>query len=157
MTSWLTELDAAITWAIQLEPFEVLERLAAMTRRPRVNLLIYHGVFAGHARQRKSAVARALAVEVAAGPAPEAPPEPAAAAGRAKRRHRRWADLMSRVFAADVLACPRCDGRLRLIATIASPEAIRRILAHIGLPRRCRGRAPPGLPRRRTRSSDPHA
>jgi hypothetical protein len=129
-----------------------------MTPRPRVNLLIYHGVFAGHARQRKSAVARALAVEVAAGPAPEAPPEPVAAAGRAKRRHWRWADLMSRVFAADVLACPRCDGRLRLIATIASPEAIRRILAHIGLPttlpRPSPARAPPAADEI---LSDPHA
>jgi hypothetical protein len=32
-------------------------------------------------------------------------------------RHWAWADLMRRAFDIDVLACPRCGGRLRLIAT----------------------------------------
>ena len=36
---------------------------------------------------------------------------------------RRWADLMRRAFEVDVLACPRCGGRLRLIAlTIVPPS-----------------------------------
>ena len=30
-----------------------------------------------------------------------------------------WADLLRRVFAFDILACPDCGGRLRLLATIA--------------------------------------
>jgi hypothetical protein len=37
------------------------------------------------------------------------------AEGRCERG-RLWADLMRRTFGFDVLACPRCDGRLRLIA-----------------------------------------
>jgi hypothetical protein len=31
---------------------------------------------------------------------------------------RAWADLAQRAFDIDVLACPRCGGRLRLIATV---------------------------------------
>ena len=49
------------------EPFDFLGRLAALTPKPRVNLLLYHGVFAPHAARRRAAVARAL--EVAEGPA----------------------------------------------------------------------------------------
>ena len=29
-----------------------------------------------------------------------------------------WAELMRRTFGFDVLACPRCGGRLRLVALI---------------------------------------
>ena len=46
---------------------------------------------------------------------------------------------MQRVFAVDVLECPRCHGRLRVIAAIHPPAATRAILEHLGLP----SRAPP--------------
>ena len=41
---------------------------------------------------------------------------------------------MQRAFEADVLACPRCPGRMVLLATIEDPAVIRRILTHLGLP-----------------------
>jgi hypothetical protein len=41
---------------------------------------------------------------------------------------------MQRSFGYDVLACPRCGGRLRLIALIEDPAVIQRILRHLGLP-----------------------
>ena len=41
------------------------------------------------------------------------------------------ADLMRRAFDIDVLACPRCDGRLRLIATVEDPDAISAIMAAV--------------------------
>jgi hypothetical protein len=41
---------------------------------------------------------------------------------------------MRRGFDLDVLACPRCGGRMRLLATIEDPQVIRTILAHLGLP-----------------------
>ena len=44
-----------------------------------------------------------------------------------------WAALMRRVFALDVLACSRCGGRLRAIATGQDPAVERAILAHLGL------------------------
>jgi hypothetical protein len=45
-----------------------------------------------------------------------------------------WADLMRRTFGFDVLACPRCGGRLRLIALIEEAAVIGRFLRHLGLP-----------------------
>src|ERR671918_1713482 len=59
-------------------------------------------------------------------------------------RHWAWAALMRRAFDLDVLACPRCRGRLRLIATVEDPEAIRAILAALAGSRDRAGRAPPG-------------
>ena len=50
-----------------------------------------------------------------------------------------WADLLRRVFAVDVLECPRCGGRMRLLATIHPPEATEAILECLKLP----SRAPP--------------
>jgi hypothetical protein len=47
---------------------------------------------------------------------------------------RPWADLLRSTFAIDVLACPGCGRRLRLLATIAHPPAIAKILRHLGLP-----------------------
>jgi transposase-like zinc-binding protein/putative transposase len=44
-----------------------------------------------------------------------------------------WAALMRRVVALDVLACPRCGGRLRVLATVQDPVVVRAILAHLGL------------------------
>lgn len=41
---------------------------------------------------------------------------------------------MRRTFEIDVLACPRCSGRLRLVALIEDASAIERILRHLGLP-----------------------
>jgi len=55
-----------------------------------------------------------------------------------------WPELMQRVFAADVLACPRCHGRLRIMAAIHPPFATRAILEHLGLP----PRGPPVAPAR---------
>jgi hypothetical protein len=49
---------------------------------------------------------------------------------------------MRRAFDLDVLRCPRCAGRMQLIATIEDPAIIQRILAHFGLPG-TRGDPPP--------------
>jgi hypothetical protein len=130
------------------EPIEFLEKLAALTPRPEVNLLIYHGVLAPHAEWRPQVVAYDKAAEdpdarsVGAVPVSEG-------AGRARNaRYWSWAALMRRAFAIDVLACPRCGGRLPLIATIEDPRVIRQLLAHLGLPTAgpgpCPSRPPPG-------------
>jgi hypothetical protein len=54
--------------------------------------------------------------------------------GAATPRHWTWAALMRRAFDLDVLRCPRCAGRMELIATIDDPAVIHRILTHLGLP-----------------------
>jgi hypothetical protein len=45
-----------------------------------------------------------------------------------------WATLLRRSFSVDVLECPKCHGRLRMIAVITERQSARRILAHLGLP-----------------------
>jgi hypothetical protein len=45
-----------------------------------------------------------------------------------------WARLLRRTFDVDVLQCPRCHGRLRVLAVITEREPVERILAHLGLP-----------------------
>ena len=44
-----------------------------------------------------------------------------------------WAELLRRTHGVDVLVCPRCRGRLRLLAAITDPDAARRILRAIGV------------------------
>jgi hypothetical protein len=60
-----------------------------------------------------------------------------------------WAELMRRSLGLDVLACPRCGGRLTLIALIDDPAVIRRMLQHLGppteVPEARPARAPPLL------------
>jgi hypothetical protein len=43
-------------------------------------------------------------------------------------------NLMRRAFDIDVLACPRCRSRMRLLATIEDPRIVQQILTHPGLP-----------------------
>jgi len=52
---------------------------------------------------------------------------------RARPKYRAWADLMRRAFEADVLACPKCGGRMTVLATIEDPAVIHRILTHLGV------------------------
>jgi hypothetical protein len=181
------------TRAIRFEPGELLEKIAAMIPKPRLNLLVYHGVFAPHARQRREAVRRAHEDALGTVPArcerqgpaqplasmPPAPPTrptdrapgtaaplvggaPAANSGDAaaprspphggyvRPLHYAWADLLRRTFAIDVLACPECGGRLRLLATIEDTAVVEKILRHLGLPIGppvpARARAPTWLP-----------
>jgi hypothetical protein len=65
---------------------------------------------------------------------PPESPQPAAPPGRRERpKYRASADLMRRTFETDVLACPRCGGRMVVLATIEDPAVITRILTHLGL------------------------
>lgn len=151
-------LELKSEWAdgtthLLLEPLELLEKLAALTPRPRINHVLYHGLLAPHSRWRARAVsyegsktplAEILAVDSGAGRVAEYQKETPG-----KPHSWGWADLMRRAFGLDVLACPRCGGRMRLIATIEDPLVIRRILSHLGLatevPHARPPRPPPGL------------
>jgi len=44
-----------------------------------------------------------------------------------------WARLIRKVYEADPLECPKCNGPMRVIALIEDPRLIRRILEHLGL------------------------
>ena len=45
-----------------------------------------------------------------------------------------WARLLRRSLDVDVLKCPKCDGRLRVLAAVTERASVSRILAHIGVP-----------------------
>ena len=51
--------------------------------------------------------------------------------------------LQRETFAVDVLACPRCGGHMRVVATIEDPVVIRKILTHLGLPTEVPAPRPP--------------
>ena len=60
------------------------------------------------------------------------------------------AELMRRVFSKDVLVCGFCGGPRRELDFVVEPDALRRILEHVGLeaevPRVEPARGPPALP-----------
>lgn len=60
-----------------------------------------------------------------------------------------WAELLKRVFEIDVLTCPWCGGKRKLVALLTDGKVVRKILAHLGLdtepPRLAPARAPPEL------------
>lgn len=55
---------------------------------------------------------------------------------RPRHPNRSWAELMRRTFEMEVLECPYCGGRLRLLAAILDPAAVRAILDCLGPPSR---------------------
>ena len=101
-----------------------MARLAALVPPPRMHLTRYHGVFAPHSRLRAAITpAGRGAGGKGAKPDGEAPAVP-------KHVAMSWAQRLKRVFAIEIDTCARCQGRLRVIASIEEPEVIARILAH---------------------------
>jgi hypothetical protein len=41
--------------------------------------------------------------------------------------------LLRRVFAIEVLVCPRCAGPRRIVGAVTEPHAVRRLLGALGL------------------------
>ena len=120
------------TTHLRFDPLELLERLAVLTPRPRVNLVLYYGVLAPRALWRGAIVpGTADGVDVREAAAPE---DGNASCAKPRAGAYQWAELMRRTFGVDVVACPRCGGRLRLVALIDQASVIQRILRHLGLP-----------------------
>jgi putative transposase len=130
------------TTHLLFEPLEFLEKLAALTPRPEINRVLYHGVLAPHARWRAEVVAYRRA-DIGSATDPRAAGAEAGPGRAGSPRYWTWAALMRRAFDLDVLRCPRCAGRMQLIATIEDPAVIQRILAHLGLPGIREGPPPP--------------
>jgi hypothetical protein len=135
---------------ILFEPLELLEKVAAAIPRPRVNQLIYSGVLGPNAKWRKEVVAfgRAspdggAAKTEAEGDDGQSDSEDEGDRPQRSRKSYTWSELMARIFLLDVLECPRCGGRMKIIAAIEEPDVIRRILDHLGLPTDAPTPAPP--------------
>lgn len=109
-------------------PLDFIARLAALVPRPRTHLLTYHGVLAPPTERRDW-------IEPAQ-PRSTGGAASQSFAARAMRPKPRatWAELLKRVFEIDVLNCPFCGGKHKLIALITDGAVVRRILEHLGLP-----------------------
>jgi hypothetical protein len=139
------------TTHLVLSPHELIERLVALVPRPNKNLILYGGVLAPNAKWRtrvtqygRHAVAKAAApgcTHQDPGRAAD-PPDRSATAESRPAYNSEWSRLMRRAFDLDVLKCPSCSGRMRVLALIESPQIARRILRHLGL----RDHAPPIAP-----------
>ena len=119
------------TYAIVLEPLELLTRLAAMVPPPRFHMIRFHGVVSSHSSLRSRVV-------------PEPPPESGVKSREvqlslsfdeesAEPTRRPWAWLLRHVFAIDVTSCPQCNAEMRWVEVATTPEAIARLLAKHGL------------------------
>ena len=132
------------TTHVVFEPTEFLERLAVITPRPRINLVLYYGILAPRSSWRGPVVG-----DRGGGSDPTANSTTGGRGGASDPPTRSWAALMRRTFGFDVLACPRCGHAMRLIALIEQPDIICRILRHLGepvdVPAPTPARAPPLL------------
>jgi Putative transposase len=132
------------TVAVDMDPLSLLCRLATSVPLPRFHTVRYAGMLAAASPWRSRIV-----------PQPQSQPQPAAEATTAsepetpKRTggYRPWAELLARTFAVDVLACPKCEGRMKLLAMVTDPASIARYLVAVGeareVPRRSPNRGPP--------------
>jgi DNA-directed RNA polymerase subunit RPC12/RpoP len=104
-----------------MTPYEFIARLAALVPHPREHQLTYHGVLAPASPLRDAVVPQRPVPRDADGSsdAPDANP------------YIPWAELLKRVFAEDVLRCPRCGGRRHMISVVTDPEVVRKVLAAV--------------------------
>ena len=127
------------TVAVDMDPLSLLCRLATSVLPPWFHTVRYAGLLASASPWRS---------RIAPKPPPQAPA--ATVESETPKRaggYRPWAELLARTFAVDVLACPRCQGRMKLLAMVTDPASIARYLAAVGeateVPRRSPSRGPP--------------
>jgi hypothetical protein len=133
------------TVALLFTPEQFVARLAALVPRPGKNLVRYHGVLAPNARDRALVVPSARAAGEAAGASPRALVASAPPKARTGR-YLLWHELLRRAFAIDVLECPKCGGRLRLLCTVHDGFSARRYLRGVSAQAPPAEARPPPLP-----------
>ncbi len=112
-----------------MPPVAFLRRLCGIIPPPRRHLVTYSGIFGPAAKDRTKL--RALVPECEDTVA--SPCSTPTAAQRPPAGRLPWADLLRRVFAADVLQCP-CGGRRSIIAVVTDPTVARTLLVALDLP-----------------------
>lgn len=111
-----------------LEPVAFLRRLVGIIPPPRRHLVRYAGVFGPAAKAR-----RQLRALIPAFGADDDAARCSASAAPLLLRVRRlpWADLLRRVFAEDILACP-CGGRRSVTAFVTDQRLAQSLLTALG-------------------------
>jgi hypothetical protein len=124
------------TVAVDLDPLSLLSRLCAAVPPPRFHTVRYAGVLASASKLRSR-----LAPKGAAEPTVARCAEDLADVPR-RSPYRPWAELLKRTFGLDVLACPRCQGRMRLLAMVTDAKSVTRYLRALGEPTEAPATAP---------------
>jgi Putative transposase len=124
------------TIAVDMDPLSLLCRLATSVPPPRLHTVRYAGVLAAASPWRPRIAPKAPTEDPA--PASAEPDRTGPAGG-----YRPWAELLARTFAVDVLAFPKCHGRMRLLAMVEEPANVARFLTAMGEPTELPRRSPP--------------
>jgi hypothetical protein len=123
------------TVAVEMAPLSLLCLLAMTVPPPRYHTVKYAGVLASASQWR----ARILPKPVVDTTVEAPPPRELARRGCT---YRPWAELLRRTFAVDALECPKCKGRMKLLAMVTGAKSIRRLLASTDEPLEPPARSP---------------
>jgi hypothetical protein len=127
------------TRAVDMDPLSLLCRLATSVPPPRYHTVKYAGVLAPASPWRSRIAPTA---EPSTSPALVETTEQSSASTRKTGNYRPWAELLRRTFGHDVLVCPSCHGRMKLLAMVTDERELARYLAHVGEPAQVPPRAP---------------
>jgi hypothetical protein len=116
------------TVAVDMDPLSLLCRLAAAVPPPRHHVVKYAGVLASASPLRARIAPVKEAVEADADAKGKRDDDDTPKRGA----YRGWAELLSRTFAIDVLQCPDCGGRMKLLAVVTEAKRVRRYLEKVG-------------------------
>jgi hypothetical protein len=115
-------------------PLELIEKLIPLIPRPRAHMVRYHGILGPAAKEREQVVRNSGPVEFGRAAATEKGPREIDPIFMPRFGRLPWAVLLKRVFLVDVLECPKCSGRMQILAAVTALAGVRRILNHLGLP-----------------------
>ena len=103
---------------------------------PRKNIVRYHGVLGPHAKNRDKIV-------------PQAENESEDKVAAPQRYRLTWSALLARVFKIEVETCPKCGGKMKIVAALTDHASIRQYLKGTGneadIPELAPARAPPQI------------
>lgn len=120
------------TTHILFDPIELVEKVVALIPPPRANLLRFHGLLAPNSKLRSQIIPQ---------------PEPDKNEKAEYPEQGKWAELLKRSFAFDILTCSQCHGKMKVISIIQDPIVAKRVLQSMGLeyepPQKTPSRAPP--------------
>jgi len=128
------------TTAMVFTPLELIARLASIIAPRYMHLTRYFGVLAPDHHWRSWIV-----------PQHDTSPKRRLRDWQTKNKHKEryysWHELLKRIFIIDILVCPKCGGKMRILTAINTPEIITKILVKLN-------KAPNSPPIVRAKSAD---
>jgi len=106
------------TTHILFDPVELIEKIVALIPPPRANLLRYHGLLSPNSKSRATIVPKPKTQE------------------QSQPNHKRysWANLLKRVFKVDVLKCPNCNSKMRIVSKLMDRNVTKPFLEAVKMP-----------------------